>query len=203
MSGQTLNLNGYTDVPEGKIAFVVTCLEMLEGPSEPLASTRKDVTLERWTSPSAEDYCSMFRQVGEEWLWFGRLTLERETLDGILREPTREFFRPMINGKPVGLLEIDYADPASPELSYFGLTADAIGGGIGRWLMAQAVEMVWSRPESRRFWVHTCTGDSPQALRFYMSCGFKPYKRSIEVADDPRLSGVLPKDKGAHVPIIE
>jgi GNAT superfamily N-acetyltransferase len=203
MSGQALNLNGYTDVPEGKIAFVVTSLEMLEGPSVPLAPAREDVSLEPWVSPSADDYCSMFRQVGEEWLWFGRLTLERETLDGILGEPTREFFRPMINGKPVGLLEIDYADAANPELSYFGLTADAIGGGIGRWLMAQAVDMVWSRPETRRFWVHTCTGDSPQALKFYMSCGFKPYRRSIEVADDPRLSGVLPKDKGGHVPIIE
>ncbi|MEM9632028.1 MAG: GNAT family N-acetyltransferase [Pseudomonadota bacterium] len=203
MSEQTLNLNGYTDVPEGKIAFVVTSLEMLEGPATPLAPAREDVSLERWASPTSEDYCSMFRQVGEEWLWFGRLTLEKETLDGILGEPTREFFQPMINGKPVGILEIDYADSANPELSYFGLTADAIGGGIGRWLMAQAVDMVWSRPETRRFWVHTCTGDSPQALKFYMSCGFKPYKRSIEVADDPRLSGVLPKDRGSHVPIIE
>ena len=56
--------------------------------------------------------------------------------------------------------------------------------------------------QTRRFWVHTCTGDSPQAIGFYTSCGFTPYKRAIEVADDPRLSGLLGRDKAPHVPVL-
>ncbi|MDN3720352.1 GNAT family N-acetyltransferase [Roseibium salinum] len=121
----------------------------------------------------------------------------------MLAEQTRENFRAVRNGKPVGMLELDYADPAEPVVSYFGLTPEAIGGGVGRWLMAQAVAMAWGRPETKRLWLHTCTGDSPQALGFYQSCGFRPYKRAVEIADDPRLLGIYPRDKAPHVPVIE
>ncbi|MDN3720353.1 hypothetical protein QW131_16930 [Roseibium salinum] len=34
MSERVLDLNGYTDVPAGKIAFVVTFLEMREAPEK-------------------------------------------------------------------------------------------------------------------------------------------------------------------------
>jgi hypothetical protein len=68
--------------------------------------------------------------------------------------------------------------------------------------MAQALDIVWSRPEPKRLWVHTCTGDSPQALLFYQACGFKPYKRAIEVAEDPRLLGLLGQERAPHVPVI-
>jgi GNAT superfamily N-acetyltransferase len=203
MSGQKLDLDGYTDVPDGKVAFVVTFLEMLSAPSKPLAVERDDISLERWTAPKADAYKKLFRQVGEDWIWFGRLTMTDDALEQMLAEPTRENFLPMLNGKPVGMLELDYGNPAEPELAYFGLTPEAIGGGVGRWLMAQALDMVWARPETQRHWVHTCTGDSPQALKFYISCGFKPYKRAIEVADDPRLAGLYSTDKAQHVPVLE
>ncbi|MCV0423904.1 MAG: GNAT family N-acetyltransferase [Roseibium sp.] len=202
MSGQMLDMNGYTDVPDGKIAFVVTYLEMLEGPSSPLAPPRDDIMLERWRAPEPADYKKLFREVGEDWIWFSRLTLEETDLAKLLSEPTRENYRPVINGEAVGTLELDFSDPAEPELAYFGLTPGAIGGGVGRWLMAQALEIAWSRTETKRLWLHTCTGDSPQAMKFYMSCGFQPYKRAIEVTDDPRLAGVYPVDKALHVPLI-
>jgi len=51
-------------------------------------------------------------------------------------------------------------------------------------------------------WLHTCTLDSPAALTFYMKCGFRAYKRGIEVADDPRLRGLLPLDIAPQIPII-
>ncbi|MEM5585461.1 GNAT family N-acetyltransferase [Roseibium sp. AS2] len=203
MMGQMLDLNGYTDIPDGKIAFVVTFLEMREQPGEPLAPPRGDVTLERWSAPDVATYRKLFRDIGEDWLWFGRLAQDPAVLETLLAEPTRENFLPMKNGRPVGTLEIDYANPQEPEIAYFGLVPDAIGGGLGRWLMSQAAEMAWARPETRRLLLHTCTGDSPQAIRFYISCGFTPYKRSIEVADDPRLLGLLQRDRASHVPVIE
>ena len=66
----------------------------------------------------------------------------------------------------------------------------------------EALARVWSRPGMSRFFVHTCTADSPQALGFYRSSGFTPYKRAIEIADDPRLAGVLPLEAAGHVPVI-
>ncbi|MHA7776966.1 GNAT family N-acetyltransferase [Roseibium sp. M-1] len=198
-----LNLDGYTDIPGGKVAFVVTFLEMLQAPETPLAPPRSDVTLERWHNPGIDGYRKLFREVGEDWIWFGRLTYDDTALASLLAEPARENFLPVKDGKPIGMLELDYTNRQEPELAYFGLTPGAIGGGLGRWLMSEALEMVWSRPETKRFWVHTCTGDSPQALPFYQACGFRPYKRAIEVADDPRLKGLLGQERAPHVPVIE
>ncbi|MEE4015403.1 GNAT family N-acetyltransferase [Roseibium sp. FZY0029] len=202
MSTQALNLDGYTDIPEGKVAFVVTFLEMLQAPERPLAPPRSDVTLRRWETPETDSYRKLFREVGEDWIWFGRLVHDDATLRQLLAEPGRENYLPMIDGKPVGTLELDFANPQEPELAYFGLVPGAIGGGLGRWLMAQALDIVWSRPETKRLWVHTCTGDSPQALAFYRACGFKPYGRAIEVAEDPRLLGLLGPERAPHVPVI-
>lgn len=203
MSAPVLDLNGYTDVPEGKVAFVVTYLEMTQAPAEPLAADRTDLELVRWSKPELEAYRRLFRQVGEDWLWFGRLTHDDVALSTLLNEPARENYLPVRANTPIGTLELDFADPKEPEIAYFGLVPEAIGGGIGRWLMSRAVSMSWSRPETERLWLHTCTADSPQALKFYMSCGFKPYKRAIEIADDPRGLGLHGVDKAPHVPVLK
>ncbi|MCC7273790.1 MAG: GNAT family N-acetyltransferase, partial [Alphaproteobacteria bacterium] len=73
--------------------------------------------------------------------------------------------------------------------------------GAGRWLMNRAVEIAWARPIAR-FWVHTCTLDHPGALAFYVRSGFVPFRRQVEIADDPRLLGQAPRSAAAHVPVI-
>ena len=88
------------------------------------------------------------------------------------------------------------------ELRMFGVTAQLIGTGAGRFLMNRALERAWSEP-IRRFWVHTCTFDHQAALAFYVRSGFRPYRQQIEYADDPRLLGLLPRGAAPHVPIIE
>lgn len=203
MSTLPLNLNGYTEIPDTKIAVVVTYLEMTERPVSRLAPDRSDVKLEPWAEPDVATYKSLFRSIGEAWIWFGRLTKDEAELDTLLREPQRENYLPMRDGKPVGTLELNFADPENVELAYFGLVPEAIGGGLGRWLMAQAIDIAWSRPETKRLWLHTCTADSPQALTFYQGCGFIPYKRSIEVADDPRILGLYSSDTAPHVPCLK
>ncbi|MBV8196845.1 MAG: GNAT family N-acetyltransferase, partial [Candidatus Eremiobacteraeota bacterium] len=53
-----------------------------------------------------------------------------------------------------------------------------------------------------RFWLHTCNLDHPNALAFYKRSGFVPFKREIEVYDDPRIIGIVPKDTAPQVPIL-
>ena len=53
-----------------------------------------------------------------------------------------------------------------------------------------------------RLWLHTCTLDHPAALRFYRRAGLRPYLRAIEVADDPRLTGRMPRDAAPDLPIL-
>lgn len=201
MSSVSLDLDGYTEIPAGKIAFVVTYLEMREKNALDVP-LRSDVRLERWEAPELDEYRSLFRKIGADWLWSGRLTKSDEELSEILNAQTLEVFSLIEGDERVGLLELDYKDAANVEIAYFGLTPAAIGRGKGRWLMSRGIEMAWSRPETERLWLHTCTGDSPQALGFYQSCGYVPYKRAIEVADDVRLTGVLDPELGRHVPLI-
>ena len=197
-----LALDGFTYLPKGKVVVAVTYLEML---SQPVISApeRPDLILERWQKPELEAYRSLYRAVGQEWLWFGRLKLSDDELRSVLDEPAREYFVPYSDGKPAGMLELNFTDPENPELAYFGLVSEAIGAGAGRWLMTKALEKVWSRSETKRFWVHTCTADSQKALDFYKRSGFSPYKLAIEVDNDPRLSGLLPRSAAPHVPLIE
>ena len=204
MSSISVDLAGYTDLPHGKVATIVTYLEMRAQPM-PRRADRPDLSLDRIETPDPQEYRALFRRIGDEWLWFGRLTGSDADLLAQITRPGHEvyFCRRKGEAGPVGLLELDFSDPRDVELAYFGLVPQEIGNGAGRWLMNQALSKVWSRPETARLFVHTCTADSPQALGFYRDSGFTPYKRAIEISDDPRLAGVLPMSAARHVPVIE
>jgi GNAT superfamily N-acetyltransferase len=88
------------------------------------------------------------------------------------------------------------------EIAFLGVVPGLIGKGAGRYLMNRALEIAWGR-NPRRLTVHTCTLDHPRALEFYQRSGFTPYARSVEVADDPRLRGILPRTTAPNVPILE
>ncbi|WP_212525800.1 GNAT family N-acetyltransferase [Actibacterium sp. MT2.3-13A] len=194
--------NGFYDVPPGKLAAVVTHLEMrARVPLRP-AGAPEGVTLTRVQAPAADWYRALFRAVGaEDWLWFSRLVMAEEALAAILRDPRVEVYALRAGGADKGLLELDFRQEGECELAFFGLASELIGGGVGRWLMNRAIEMAW-RPGIARFHVHTCTLDSPQALPFYIRSGFVPWRRQVEIADDPRLTGLLPETAAPQVPIL-
>jgi GNAT superfamily N-acetyltransferase len=194
--------DGYTDVPRGKIAAVVTSLEMLARP----APARPDPPTSPWRlhrvlDPGLDWFRDLYRRVGQDWLWFSRLALSDDALAALLRDPLRELFA--LDGAVAeqGLLELDFRQPGECELSLFGLVPELIGKGAGRWLMNRAIALAWSRPIGR-FWVHTCTLDHPQALSFYCRSGFSAFRRQIEIADDPRLSGLLLPTAAPQVPTL-
>ena len=148
MDSIPLNLNGYTDLPVGKVAFVATYLAMqrperMEAPADP-----DGLVLDLWHRTGYDAYRALFRAVCKDWLWYSRLMMSEEDLASVLSKEATEVYVPKKDGAPVGLLELDYSAPGDVELVYFGLVPDAIGTGIGAWLMAKAVDMVWSRAET-------------------------------------------------------
>ncbi len=192
---------GYSSVPAGKVATVVTCLQMFAPPAQQLRQIDSDLVIHRWTSPPNEDYRRLFRAIGEQWMWVSRLIMSDHELVTILQDPLVEVYVIKDGDRQIGLLELDFRTDGECELAFFGLVADAIGKGAGRRLMNHAIATAWSKPV-RRFWVHTCHLDSQGALAFYQRSGFTPYATMVEVLDDPRLSGVLPRDAAPHVPLI-
>jgi GNAT superfamily N-acetyltransferase len=198
--------NGYYELPPGKMANVVTCLEMLAPPGRKLFDWPSHFTLQRFASDDLTGFRDVFRKVGSDIMWFSRLNMADEKLSAILSDPAVESYKLLQGDEVIGLLELDFREAGEAELSFFGLAPKAIGKGAGRALMDEALRRTWAKPIKRRpikrLWVHTCTFDHPAALGFYIRSGFTPYQRMIEIHDDPRLTGKLPRDASRDIPII-
>jgi len=191
--------DGFHDIPAGKVATVVTYLEM-RAPQLRGAPLPDGLTFEEM-SPDVASYRTLYRRVGDDWLWFGRNLLPDADLAAILDDPGTRYFTFIKEGVPEALLELDFRQEGDCELAYFGLTSNLIGTGAGAYLMDRAMEHAFARPIAR-FHVHTCTIDSPQALAFYRRSGFAPVMQRIEVADDPRIAHGYDRALAPHVPII-
>jgi GNAT superfamily N-acetyltransferase len=194
--------DGYTELPPGKIANVVTCFEMLEPPHLRPDRLVRPLALSRWEHPDLTEYRALFRRVGEPYLWFSRLTLNDEQLAAVLNDPNDEVYVARDGDRDVGFFELDFRKRGECELRFFGVVGEAIGTGAGRWLMNRALERAWSHP-IERFWLHTCTLDHPGAMSFYARSGFRAFGRKVEISDDPRLTGLLSRSAAPEVPIIE
>ena len=196
-----LNLDGYTDLPPGKIAAIVTYLEMRSPPPAPPAPMPDAWSLQ----PLSEDrdrYRTLYRRIGESWLWFSRVVMPDEELASILNDPKVEAYALNDGKDDIGLLELDFRSHGEAELAFLGLVPGVIGKGAGRFLMNEAIRRAFAQPISR-FFVHTCSLDHPGALSFYTRSGFTPYRRAIEVADDPRLQGFLPRECAPQIPVLD
>ena len=193
--------NDYYELPKGKLANVVTCLEMLAPPARQLVAFPADLSLQKVDGDDLASYREAFRAVGSDIMWFSRLIMADEKLRAILTNPRIDSFYLERGTETLGLLELNFDHPTDCELAYFGLVPSAIGGGLGRALMDEALRRAWSRG-IKRLWVHTCTFDAPQALPFYIRSGFAPYTHMVEIHDDPRLQGKLPLQASPQVPII-
>ncbi len=196
---------GIHDVAAGKLATVVTYLEMHAGPELRPVPHDAGVEIVHVDTPTLDAYRTLHRAVGGlPWLWWYRLSLNDDALAAIIQAPSVEVHEVRRAGAAIGFFELDFRQSGACELAYFGLVPDAVGGGDGRRMMNALLARVWRHPSHRisRLWVHTCTLDHPAALAFYIRSGFTPYKRAVEICDDPRVSGGLPRHAAPHVPVL-
>jgi GNAT superfamily N-acetyltransferase len=193
--------DGYSDVPAGKIACVVTHLEMTARPA-PSPPPSGPWMLRHVERPELVWYRDLYRRVGEEFLWYSRIRAADEKLAARLHHPLVETHTLVADGRDEGLLELDFREPETCEIGMFGVTPKLVGTGAAHWLMQHAQALAWSRP-IKRLWLHTCTYDHPAAIPFYQRAGFRPFRRQIEIDDDPRLDGSAPRGVARHVPVIE
>jgi ribosomal protein S18 acetylase RimI-like enzyme len=190
---------GFLELPPGKIAAVATYLEMRRPPAEAKSAPPSGAFVR--LSGDVVRYRRLFGEVGRPWLWFSRASLSDAQLETIIDDPAVEALAFVVDGADAGILELDFRKADECELAFLGLVPGAVGRGLGRELAAEGIRRAFSRPISR-LWLHTCTLDHPGAVRFYRSVGFLPYRRALEVADDPRLTGRLPRSAAPDVPII-
>jgi GNAT superfamily N-acetyltransferase len=193
--------NGYYELPQGKLANVATFLDMKQRPQRQLSAFPKDLHLDRVDPGDLALYRERFKAVGENLMWFSRIIMPDSDLRTILAHPEVASFYLMHDNEFCGLMELDFRPKPECELAFYGLVPTVIGKGYGRALMDEALRQAWTKPIERLF-VHTCTFDSPLALPFYIRSGFNPVTISVEIHDDPRLTGKLPVTASPQVPFI-
>ncbi len=196
-----LNLSGETALPKGKIASIVTYLEMTAPPGERTLPDRCDLSLEKVNLPDLDWYRGIYRAIGEQWLWFSRLRITDNALRDILESQLTEVYVLRSKGKDIGLFELDLTNFPDIEVAFFGTVPDQYGAGAGRWMMTHGLRLAWAK-SPKRVWLHTCNLDHPAALPFYVRTGFEPYKFAVDVDNDPRLTGVLDPSAAPHVPLL-
>jgi GNAT superfamily N-acetyltransferase len=194
---------GDVNVPAGLLRLTITYLEMRQRPSRvPAPAPPLKLALMRAEAPTVSFYRYLYNTVGEPWLWTDRRRIADEPLAAHLRDTRTEIYVLHVAGVPAGFGEIVRETAAETDIAYFGLLPDFIGRRLGPFLLDAIVDIAWSQP-IRRLTVNTCTFDHPGALPMYQRAGFTPYRQESVLKEDPRLSGLLPRQAAPHVPLAE
>ncbi len=172
------------DAPKPEpIETVVTYLEMTAPPSHAkLPPGLVKLALLRAEQPTVSFYRYLYDAVGGAWSWVDRKRLSDDELAAIIHDDAVEIYVLYLAGVPAGYAELDLRKKPEIELAYMGLVPEAIGKGLGPYLLDRVIRRAWQESPTR-LWVHTCTLDHPKALALYQRFGFKPYMQRTEYLD--------------------
>ena len=133
------------------------------------------IRLTRRTPCSVAEYRALYRLVGARWRWVDRESWTDARLAEWLAGANVAVWVLEHAGAPAGYFELHRLASGGVEIVYFGLADEAMGRGLGGWLLVRAVEEAW---EMGARWVglNTCTLDGPAALPNYLARGFVPYR---------------------------
>ena len=165
-----------------EVTYVVTWLEMTRRPDGPWPHqpVGPPASLLVADKPPAWYFLALYDAVGRDYAWEDMHTHPTDALEEWLADPGVTLHTLMRRGWPHGFFVLDATDATDAgevELSYFGLAPQAVGTGLGRFLLGTAVHTAWDLPETERMTVNTCTLDHPRALGLYQKMGFVPVRR--------------------------
>jgi GNAT superfamily N-acetyltransferase len=126
-------------------------------------------------------YRYLYAEVGRAWRWTDRSAWTDDEIRAHLARPGVAVHVLYDAGAPAGYFELTGHDDGSCEIAHLGLLPHAIGRGLGKYLLARAVDAAWATG-THRVWLHTCTLDGPAALPNYLARGFRPYRTETYLA---------------------
>ena len=138
------------------VDVTVFYLEMLAPSDRFVLAPRSELTVVHVQSPTVQHYRSLY--------------------NAVFTDPRNELHVLHVDGRSAGFAELDRRQPNEIELAQFGLIRELIGQGLGKWFLQWTIDKAWSYGP-KRFWLHTCTLDHPNALPNYRKAGFVLYKQ--------------------------
>ncbi len=162
-----------------RVDYTVTFLEMTERPSAPRPHLPAGpaAALIAADKPPVWYFLTLYDAVGSEYEWTDQHARPKAELEAFLRDEGVTLYTLMRCGWPHGFFMLDCRDAAVCNLTYLGLVPEAIGRGLGSFLLLTAIHMAWDRPGVHRVTVDTNSLDHPRALPLYQKNGFEPARR--------------------------
>ena len=154
-----------------KISYRVTYLEMAKPPSFPWPNQiYKKISVLLTKNIPTWYFLFLYKTVGNDAIenWLNKT--DKELNDFINDENV--FFYTMLKDGWTAVTK----DNKICDLSYLGLVPDAIGIGLGKFLLKTAILMAWDKTNINRLTVNTCNLDHKSALPLYQKFGFSPIK---------------------------
>lgn len=163
------------------IEYRVTWLEMdarpgYDWPSMPVG---RDALLVHADTPPWWWLRTLYDAVGRDYAWTDLHALGPAEIEAWIQHPEVALYTLIGKGWPQGFFLLDGREEGVCDLAYFGLVPQAVGIGLGSWLMKTAILTGWDRPDTRKMTVNTCTLDHPRALQQYQRMGFAPVRTAI------------------------
>lgn len=154
--------------------LITTFLEMDARPSIPVTRPHRSGMLLRLDPPTLEFYRYLYETIGAKWGWVERSAMPDDELAEIILHEGVDVFVLYMGGVPAGMFELDRRVSDEVELSHFGLVPDFIGRGLGKHLLAAAVDTAWDF-EPNRVWVRSTNLEHPRGILIYQWAGFTAY----------------------------
>ena len=174
-------------VTYGPLKAHVTQLEMTSAPKVSLpVPVNIQTAIMRTHNIPLHFYRYLYWRVGKRWHWQKRMRMSDAELSAVLHDPKNCVTVLYLNGSPAGFFEFNRSSDEVTELSYFGLMEEAIGAGVGKWFLLQALYSIW-QDNPKKVTVSTNTLDHPRALQLYQMMGFSPvstYEAWVEPLTD-------------------
>jgi GNAT superfamily N-acetyltransferase len=155
----------------------VTFLSMDQDPDNRVPMPARRLALMRSVKPPVHYYRYLYDEVGRDHIWVDRKRKSDADLLSIIHDDLVEIYVLYVEGSPAGFAELNFRERGVCELAYMGLMPDFVGGGLGEYLLAQAIEIAWQHSITK-LKVQTCTLDHPRALGLYQRMGFTPYAQT-------------------------
>ncbi len=164
-----------------EVEYTVTYLEMNERPTYdwPRLPLGVPAALLKAETPPVWYFLSLYGAVGQDYAWEDMYARPHDEIASHLARSS--LFTLMHKGWPHGFFFLD--GPKSTgvtELDYFGLVPEAVGSGLGTWLLKTAILTAWDMAGTEKLIVDTCTLDHPRALALYQKNGFTPVRRETK-----------------------
>lgn len=161
------------------IELITTHLEMLERPHLQVKGPHRGGMLLRLDEPSVPFYRYLYEQVGGSNEWRERAGKGDEDLTEHLLDPEIDVVVFFLGGAPAGFFELNRRVAEEVRLVHYGLLPEFRGRGLGRWLLAVAVDAAWvADPERVRATITNL--DDPRALLTYQWAGFTAVETTRE-----------------------